>query len=180
MANPSRVENLLDIEVYTQSPVQTGRVLCPVAVRVLDLLNNQFFSEPAGDESFLELIETESVPGQETPRVYFKKSAIELIALTDADTGRGIGSVSSNKIYPYVCKMPRRVTIDLHSYTVVGSMHCASNQSVMSILNERKAFLPLTDAVIMDASGFRGERPFAAVNRHQIISLREDRYFHTS
>lgn len=180
MANPSRVENLLAIEVYTQSPVQTGRVLCPVAVRVLDLLNNQFFTEPAGDESFLELMETGSIAGQETPRVYFRKSAIEIIALTDADTGRGIGAMPSHKAYPFVCKMPRRVTIDLHSYTVVGSIHCASNQSVVSILNECKAFLPITDAVIMDASGFRGERPFVAVNRHQIISLREDRYYPTS
>jgi hypothetical protein len=175
MINQSRVENLLEIEVYTQSPVKKGKVSCPSIVRALDLLNNHFFPDAIDDKNFLELMESGAAAGQDAPKLYFRKSAIDLIAFTDANAGRGNGAVPSLKAYPFVSKMPRHVTIELHSYTVVGSIHCASDQSVMTILNERKAFLPVTDAVITNGSGFRGERPFVAINRHQIISLWENR-----
>lgn len=174
MINQNRVENFLELEVYTQSPVKIGKMPCPSIVRVLDLLNNQFSPDDTGDKSFLELMESGAGAGQDEPKIYFKKSAIDLIAFTDANAGRGIGAASSLKAYPFVSKMPRRVTIELHSYMVVGNIYCASDQSVMTILNERKAFLPATDAVITNASGFRGERPFVAINKHQIISLREN------
>ena len=175
MINQNRVENFLELEVYTQSPVETGKMPCPSIVRVLDLLNNQFFPDAAGDKSFLELMESGAAAGQDAPKLYFRKSAIELIAFTDANAGRGNGAAPSLKVYPFVSKMPRRVTIELHSYTVVGNIHCASDQSVKTILDERKAFLPVTDAVITNGSGFRGERSFVAINRHQIISLWENR-----
>ena len=173
MINQNRVENFLELEVYTQSPVKTGKMPCPSIVRVLDLLNNLFSPADADDKSFLELMKSGAVDGQDTPKLYFRKSAIDLFAFTDASAGRGIGAAPGPKVYPFVSKMPRRVTIELHSYMVVGSVYCASDQSVMTILNERKAFLPVTDAVITNSSGFRGERPFVAINKHQIISLRE-------
>ncbi|MGA3094782.1 MAG: hypothetical protein ABSD79_05320 [Dehalococcoidales bacterium] len=174
MINQNQGENLLEFEVYTQSPVKTGKMPCPSIVRVLDLLNNLFSPADADDKSFLELMESGAVAGQDTPKLYFRKSAIDLIAFTDTNTGRGIGAAPGPKVYPFVSKMPRRVTIELHSYMVVGSVYCASDQSVMTILNERKAFLPVTDVVITNGSGFRGERPFVAINKHQIISLREN------
>ncbi len=174
MVNQFRVENFLELEVYTQSSVKTGRVFCPSISRMLDLLNDQFSSDAANNKGFLEIMECDAAAGPDAPKLYFGKSAIDLIALTEANTGRGIGAAPSQKAYPFVPKMSRRVTIELHSYTVVGNIHCASDQSVMAILNERKAFLPMTATVITDGSGLRGERPFVAVNKNQIISLRED------
>lgn len=174
MVNQNRVENFLELEVYTQSPLKIGKMPCPSIVRVLDLLNSQFSPDDADDRGFLELMESGAAAGQDAPKLYFRKSAIDLIAFTDANAGRGIGAASSLKAYPFVSKMPKRVIIELHSYTVLGSIHCASDQSVLTMLNERKAFLPVTDAVITNGSGFRGERPFVAINKHQIISLREN------
>lgn len=181
MANQSRAENFLEIEVYTQSASKTGKVPCPSISRVLDLLNNQIFSDAASDKGFLEMLESGASADQDAPKLYFRKSAIELIALTDANTGRGIGAAPSQKTYPFVHKISRRVALELHSYKVVGSIHCASDQSVMATLNERKAFLPMTDAVITNGSSLCKKRPFVAVNKNQIISLqiislREDPY----
>lgn len=174
MANPSRVENHLDIEVYTQTSVNTGRVFCPSISRMLDLLNDHFLHDAASHKNFLEIMESSVAAGPNKPKLHFNKSAIALIALSEANTGRGMGAAASQKAYPFVRKMPCGVTIDLASYTVAGSIHCAGDQSVTAILNERKAFLPMTDVIITDGSGLRRERPFVALNKGHIISLREN------
>jgi len=174
MVNQSRVENFVELEIYTQSSVKTGRVFCPSISRMLDLLNDHFSPDAASHKSFLEIMECGAAAGSDAPKIYFSKSAIELVALSEANTGRGIGAAPSQKVYPFVSKISRHVTIELHSYAVAGSIHCTSDQSVMAILNERKAFLPMTAAIITAGSGLREERPFVAINKNRIISLRED------
>lgn len=172
IANPPQDEKLLEIEVYTQAAVQTGRVSCPATARILDLLNNQLFLDSTGEDSFLEVIESTAPAGKDTPRLYIRKSAIQLMAATDANVGRGVGAYSTRITYPFVCKVPARVSIQLHHYSVVGNAHCSGDQCLMALLNERKAFLPLTEVVITDKAGISSERPFAAINKYQIISLR--------
>lgn len=174
MASQGRAENLLELEVYSESQVQTGYLPCPPTLRVLDVLNNRFFENASGDESFIGLIEPGPAAGQDSATLCFRKSAIELIALTDANTGRGIGSTPERKNYPFVSKMFRRVAIRLPSYTVMGNLSCASDQNIMTVLNERKTFLPLTEATVTDCSGQGLMRPFVAINRHRIISVREE------
>jgi len=172
MATPSRNEKLLEIEVYTQSPVQTGRVSCPATTRVLDLLNNHLFLDAGGEDSFLEMIETGGAGGQEGTHIYIRKSAIQIIAVTEDNTGRSVGAASNRNSYPFVCKVSSRVTIEMRNYAVVGNMHCSGDQCVIALLNERKAFMPLTEVVITNSSGLRQERPFVAINKYQVISLR--------
>jgi len=144
-------------------------------MRVTDLLNILFFSDTAGDENYLELLEPDTITSQNAPRVFFRKSAIELVATSDVNAGRGTGAESNHKdYYPFVRKIPTRVTIALPSYTVTGGICCADDQSLLAAINGYRDFLPLTTALITSVSGYREERPFVAVNRHQIISLRED------
>jgi hypothetical protein len=174
MANQTCAKNAFKIEIYAHSTVRTGKVFCPTASRVTDLLNNQCFIRAPGDEGFIELMESDTDAGQNASKLYFRKSTIELAAVTDADTGRGVGATSDHKSYPFVSKIPKQVTIKLPSYTVSGVVYCSADQSVLAILNEEKAFLPLVSTIIEDNAGHRENRPFAAVNKRQIISLREE------
>jgi hypothetical protein len=68
----------------------------------------------------------------------------------------------------------------MSTYALIGNIHLASKQTVRDVLKDHRLFLPLTDATITDDSGFRGERPFVAVNKRQIITLREYQFFETS
>ena len=172
MADKSAAQ-VLDIEVYSRSPVRAGRLACPASMRFLDLLNNQFLGG-TGEEGFLEIMEPTTGESVQAGKLYFRKSALEIVALTESDTHRGAGAASSAKAYPFVSKTTRRVSIELPGYSVSGDIHLPEGQDIQAVLKEQKAFFALTGAVIMDESGLRVERPFVAVNKRQITSLREE------
>ncbi len=61
------------------------------------------------------------------------------------------------------------------AYAVVGNMHCAKDQRVWHLLEERLMFLPVTDAEIhVLADSTCSKVRFVAVNREQIVSLQEE------
>ncbi len=159
---------VLDIEVFSQSPVRSGSLRCPSSMRFIDLLNSQF---SGAEESFLEM--TAALDGR-TVKVFLHQSKLEIIALTEGETRRGIGASSNAKAYPFVSKTARRVSIEMPGYSISGELHLPEGQDVASLLREPKAFFPLTSAVIAGESGLRIERPFVAVNKHQMVSLREE------
>ena len=74
---------------------------------------------------------------------------------------------------PFVSKTTRKVIIELPGYLLSGDLHLPEGQDIQAVLKEEKPFFPLTDAVITDDTGLRVERPFVAVNKRQITSLRE-------
>ena len=56
MDNQSQVENLLEVDIYSGAPLQTGLLACPFSMRIIDLLNNRLFQE-SGDNIFLEIMD---------------------------------------------------------------------------------------------------------------------------
>jgi hypothetical protein len=160
---------VLDIEVYSRSPVRAGRLACPASLRFLDLLNNQFLGGE-GEDGFLEI--DPPAAADCASKLYFRKSALEIVALMQGDTRRGAGGALAAKAYPFVSKTTRRVIIELPGYLVSGDLHLPEGQDIQAVLKEQKPFFPLTDAVITDDAGLRVERPFVAVNKHQMTSLR--------
>jgi hypothetical protein len=50
--------------------------------------------------------------------------------------------------------------------------HCIAGQGIRSVLDLPGVFFPLTDVTIGHEYGLYGTRPFVAVNKKHIISLR--------
>jgi hypothetical protein len=171
--------NLVPLEFYTNSRVVSGYVSCPNGARLLDILNGTSAAERNLKGDFLEFIDAPH-PEEELPREngkgYVRKSAVQLVGISDSALGRGIGASDGPKLYPFVKKSPVRVNLELQTYTLIGSIHRTQGQTMQDVLNEDSSFLPLTDVTIAREYSVYGTRPFVAVNKQQIISSREEHY----
>jgi len=175
------VSGVVTLEFYTRSHVLSGQVSCPSRSRLSDLLNESSLERSVKGE-FIEFVNA-YYPGngdgdthQDKPKEYIRKAAIQLVAVPDADLGRGIGTGNNPKAYPFVRKYTARVSLQLETYTLIGSIHCCQGQSVQDVLNDNTLFLPLTDVTIAREYHVYATRPFVAVNKQQIISSREERF----
>jgi len=174
--------DLLAIKLYLQTQVISGFVHNPANERLTDILSGVSVRRPESRAVFLELTDVTVQHGdgrEETlPSAYINKAAIELATTLEADSGRGIGANKAGpRPYPFVEKSAVRVRLRLRTscYDVAGNLYRAAHQTVWHVLEEKPAFLPLTDAEIgAFAYGDRWSAPFAAVSKDQILLLREE------
>ncbi len=169
----------LAIKVYLQTQVISGFFHNPGDERLADILSGIAVKRPESRAMFLELTDAtvqHRDAGQESlPNAYINKAAIEFATTSEADSGRGLGAKAGPRPYPFVEKSPVRVNLRTSSYFVAGNLYRASYQTVWHVLEEKPTYLPLTDAEIGTlASGDRWNAPFVAVNKEQILFLRED------
>jgi len=141
---------------------------CPSGIRISDLLNRTDDTRP-GRNLFLELIDITT--GEVT---YLRKETVQFVTADDPRTGRGFGGASGYTQYPVVEKLPVRVNIELKSYRLIGQAYQMKNRTLKAVLAENAVFLPLTDVIIIRESKLIGEKPFVAVNKRQIISLKKE------
>jgi hypothetical protein len=156
------------LNFFGESDSIQARLNCPSGVRIIDLLNRTDYASPARN-MFLELIDINA--GEVT---YLRKETIQFVTADDARTGRGFGGVAGHTHYPVIEKLPVRVNIELKSYRLIGQAYYMKNRTLKAMLAENAVFLPLTDVIIMRESRLIAEKPFVAVNKRQIISLKKD------
>ena len=165
------------MEFYTGSRVLSGQISYQVGSRVSELLNGLVAAERPVKSGFIGLsdcVHLENAGDSKQERtVYVRKSAIQLAAISDSNAGRGAGADVSWKGYPLVHKKPVVVTLDLPRYTVTGNVHCREGQTILDVLDDERTFLPLTSATITFGNNLEYTRPFVAVNKRDIESIRE-------
>ena len=158
--------NWLELECYIHSRVTSGRIPRPVGLRLIDLLNNK---ESGKIHEILEFYETTDTNQQDQHDAshadYIRKSALEFIALSNLDLGRGVGATHTPKHYPFVRKSALRVFFQLTDFVLHGTLHLAKGQTVEDAINGHTQFLPLTDVTLARECNLYGTRPFVAVTK---------------
>ena len=166
-------QETVELECYTGGDVISGCVPCPIELRLIDVFN----SKENGSE-FVHFVDTSDIGTSRVDwnerDVYVKKSAIQFMAVSDADTRRGEGANRARRDYPYVLKYPAQVSLRLPAFTLIGTIHRCRGQTIEEVLNDSGRFLPLTEVTIARDSHAYGSRAFVAVNREHIIWSREE------
>ena len=170
------------VKLYLHAKIIVGNLYyapTPEA-RLLDALNGIADMNPVKQGKFLELnsVYIEHADGRKEKQnvCYVSKMGIELaVTLGNADAGRGIGARPGIKSYPFVEKSAVLVRIETQDYVVSGNMYQVNNQQIWYVLENTSIFLPITHAEIITVSNNLVEKvPFVAVNRENIIALREE------
>jgi hypothetical protein len=174
--NPELSESL-KAEFYIQSDILKGQLACPLGFRLLDLFNNTEMVDDTSPGEFIEFVnEINCTSGGsyfDAPKEYIRRTSVHLVAVPDLETGRGLGSTNSLKTYPFICKLPRLVKIEMQYYSLVGTAYLRQEQTMRELLNEQTQFLPLTDVTITHEGHLKGARPFAIINKQWVISIKE-------
>ena len=165
------------LELYTGSRVLSGQVSYHTGSRVTELLNGEVAinTDRAVKSGFIGLSDctrldsVDASPKEHT--IYVRKSSIQMVAIADSDTGRGVGADSNHKNYPFVNKSPVEVSLDLDGYTVTGSIYCRQGQTILDVLDDERSFLPMTSVKITRRNNVECSRPFAAINKRKIESI---------
>jgi hypothetical protein len=175
MTNQSSCE-IISVEFYARSGVVNGLLSCPSGARLLDILNGVGFLEKKIKGEFIEFANaTISNTGvMEKSSEYFRKTALQLVAISDTNLGRGFGASGNRSTYPFVQKRQVWVSLQLPDYSLMGTIHLDQRQSTQDLLNEDTQFLPLTEVTIAREYHLYGTRPFVAINKQHIISSREE------
>ena len=158
----------LVLDIFSDTEEIRTRFLCPSGYRITDILNRVGEGIP-GQNSFIELVD-----GETKQELFISKEVIQFVAVDDANAGRGFGSDPRHTHYPVVEKLPIKVNVQLKSYRLIGKAYQAKGKTLKAVLGENIIFLPLTDVIILRESKLIGEKPFVAVNKKQIISLKKD------
>ena len=167
------------VKLYIGTEIIIGYIRRPQEERLLDILNGILAGQSEDSSGFLEVIDmTISHPDgrkEKLPVVYFNKLTIQLAALSDGDTARGIGGKVGYRYPPFIQKSPVAVRLYMPTYVLIGSMHCARGQRIRNVLQEKAMFLPVTNARIRAAAnGTWWGAPLVAANRKQVLSLQEE------
>jgi len=171
--------NRLGIKLYLQTQVLSGFIYNPSKERLLDILSGISVKRPESRAKFLELtnVTVQHADGKEEslPSAYVNKAAIELATPLDAHSGRGLGAQVGPKSYPFVEKLVVPVRLRTSGYAITSSLHRAPYQRAWHVLDEKPTFLPITSVeVVALASGDQWKAPFVAVNKEQILFMREE------
>jgi hypothetical protein len=165
----------VELECYTDKEVISGSVRCPAEVRLIDVFNSR---ETNNGGEFVHFIDTSDAATARTDwderDIYVKKSAIQFMAISDAETRRGAGAKRGRRCYPFVSKYPAQVSLRLATFTLMGTVHLCPGQTIEGVLNDGGRFLPLTEVTIGRDDQAYGNRAFVAVNREQIIWSRKE------
>jgi hypothetical protein len=167
----------IKVEFYIQSGVLKGQLACPLGFRLLDLFNNTEMVDDTSPGEFIEFVNGANFKKGESyfkaPKEYIRRTSVHLVAVPDAETGRGLGSRNSLKTYPFICKLPRLVKIEMQHYSLLGTAYLREEQTMRELLNEKTQFLPLTDVMITHEGNLEGSRPFSIINKQWVISIKE-------
>jgi hypothetical protein len=168
----------IDVELFAGPEVLYGRLTCPTGSRLSDLLNDSLPTEREARSTFLEFLlkprPGDFEPGENEAREYIRKSAIDLLAISDGDVGRKTGNSGRRNAHLFQKKSPVRVVLQLGTFTLIGDIHRSPGQTVHDVLNDDAQFLPLTDVTMVRDSLIYGTRPFIVVNKREVISCREE------
>ena len=167
----------VSVEFYIQSQVLCGYIYISSELRLLDLLNRAGIQDRDTKSEYIEFMTAISSSGDEYKDVrYVRKAAVELVAIADANLARGAGAKAHQKTYPFAEKSQVRVSLQMLTYALDGTMYCTPGRRVWDVLDEKSLFLPLTDVTIALEGRFYGARPFVAAKKEQIIWLKEERF----
>jgi hypothetical protein len=169
-------DNWLELEFYTQTQRLRGQISCPAGMRILDMLNTPCSLTDNEKTEFIELKGYSKTDDNclEPKTVCIKKDDILFVSAPDVNTGRGLGAKGEFKVFPFVPKTKMRVSIQVNTYSITGTLFRAENQTMVGVLNDGMFFLPLTYVLINKDCCLFGDRPFVAVNKKQIIECREE------
>ncbi len=157
----------LCLDFYSEDEKIRARFYCNPGCRILDMLNKSPQGVPEHD-IFIEL--TNNSTHEE---FYIHRDVILFVAADDANTARGLGS-GNNRLYPVVEKTLERINIQIKSYRLIGKAHLARNMTLKATLSESLPFLPLTDVAIIRNNKLIDERPFVAVNKSKVSSVKKE------
>jgi len=159
---------VLTLNFYSESEETRAMFYCSPGSRIIDMLNRADDRAQAHN-TFLELIDSES-----NSEIYIRKNTILFVAADDANTGRGFGGDPNYNLYPVVEKVPVKVNVQLNSYRLIGNIYQLNDKTLKATLADNAPFLPLTDVMIVRGTKLISEKPFVAVNKRQIISLKRE------
>jgi hypothetical protein len=164
----------LSVEFHLHSQILNGFIRIPGELRLLDLLN---MVGPAHAKSeYIEFMTVASPGGDEYREAqYIRKAAINLVATPDPNAARGAGGKSPPKPYPARDKSHVRVSVETPALSLDATMYHLPGQTIGDVLDEKTAFLPLTDVAIAREGHLYGIRPLVVVRKKQIVSLKEER-----
>ncbi len=168
----------LPLEFHLWPNVRSGYVHCPNSFRILDLLNYVGDAHPFVMSEFFEYVDLAAVstdsPAPDAESEYVRKSTVDMVAVSKGNVGRGVGAIVGKRAYPYRHKVPVSVKVELRHYTLYGSLHCSAGHTIRNVLGMPLAFFPLTDVTISHDSGLYGTRPFVAVNKSRVVSVKRE------
>ena len=157
---------IYSVALFTSLDVLHGEIICAAGVRLLDIFNRTGSARC----DFLEFNDGEkSEPDRQ--RSYIRKDSVLLLALSEANQGRGVGANINFKSFPFVQKTARSVILQLQKYQILGLLHLCQGQTSQDLLNEEKQFLPLTQAVIGNDHNEFFPSPFVIVNKCHLMRL---------
>ena len=159
----------ISVEFFLHSRCFTGQLSCPVACRLLDYFNSSGGGKPDLESEVVEIELEQNRPGESIPR-----SIIEFVALADGSLRRGFGSMAGWITSPVVPKSPVPVQLETPGRRLAGKAYLTKGQSIQDMLNGEERFIPLTDVTIDQNDLFLGTRPFVAVNKQHINSIRRE------
>lgn len=168
--------NLVAVEFFIGLHVLCGQLSIATGRRLLDILNRSSDFDRDIQSDYVEFMSEAGTNGDESGKVrYVRKMSVELAALSEPNLARGAGAKALPGVYPRVEKAKVYVSLETPIYSLYGNMHCASGRTVRDVLDERTLFLPLTDVSIEHDKKLYGTRPFVAIKKEQIISLKEEK-----
>jgi hypothetical protein len=160
----------LALECYTEDGVLGGRIRWPLGLRLLDLLNSLYTTQRDSSGEFLDFVDISRE--RDTAGTFINKAAIQMVTISGSDLARGAGA-DLKRAYPFVRKSEIAVSVKLKTHVVSGTMHLAGKEAVQDVLNRDALFIPVTNATLATSGNqFYGTRPFVAVNKRHIISIR--------
>lgn len=171
---------LIKLYMHAHSLVGNIHYLPTPEARLLDALNGQSGDDLIKKERFLELTDVtifhDTGNKEKIKATYVSKSAVQLaVTLGDENSGRGVGSHTGPKSYPYMKKQPIPVFIQTPDYSIIGNMYHTAYQSVWFVLEDTPLFLPLTKSKVCSLSNkIWEEYPFVAVNKRHVLFLQQD------
>ena len=162
---------IYQLNIYTSFEVLRGEIGCPTGLRLSDLFN-------ISKTDFLEFINVRDSSSENAEpdkhRSFIRKDQIQIVGVSPADAGRGIGAKSDAKSYPFVPKNKINVTLQSQTCHISGSINMREGQTIESLLQEDKQFLPITEAAIEYGQGTIDPWPFAMVNKKHLFRLEEN------
>ena len=167
--NQLQAKELLHLELFTGEDILQGTVSCPSSLRLFDVLNQakEFCV-------FHDFCQSDSeINGDKNDCLYVRTGAISFAAVEDFDTGRGVKAKGKSWVgFPVIAKAQRQVTVRLQNAVINGDVHFGRGQSLADLMNDERSFLPLTNASIAFRSNQPLNRPFVAINKRQIILIK--------
>jgi hypothetical protein len=166
----------IPVAVYMETQVLVGLLAFPDGQRLSDYLNDENISQTDTSVNFLQLsdvtIQYADGRKESAKTIHVNREAIQMIKTMASDSAKGNHANNSQKIYPFVKKLPVRATMRLPDYELVCNVHQADNETTTHLLAENRTFIACTDAKIREIhQDTQSDAGFVLINRRQMYSL---------